>query len=102
MPVTGTDIINDLGIVPGPQALPIYEVIAQAAGDMGRSHLDVVRFRRRYYDRWMERLAFLTGDYDFALEARRLVESALVLDAASGMPITGTDIINDLGIAPGP
>lgn len=78
------------------------EVIAEAATDLGRTHLDVVRFRKRFYDQWMDRLSYLTGGYDFRNEARRLVETALLVDAAAGMPITGTDVINELGIAPGP
>lgn len=78
------------------------DVIAEAANDSGRTHLDVVRFRKRFYDQWMDRLSYLTGDYDFGTEARRLVEAALLMDAAAGMPITGTDIINELGIPPGP
>jgi hypothetical protein len=78
------------------------EIVGEAAADIGRIHLDIVRFRKRFYDQWMERLSFLTGDYDFREEARRLVESALLVDVAAGMPITGTDIIHELDIAPGP
>jgi hypothetical protein len=78
------------------------DVISEAANDLGREHLDVTRFRKRFYDQWMERLSRLTGEYDFHLEARRLVEASLIVDAAAGMPITGIDVINDLGVPPGP
>lgn len=77
-------------------------VVAEVAGDIGKEHLDVPRFRRRFYDQWMEKLAVLTGEYSFDVEARRLVDAALLADASAGMPITGSDIIGELGIPPGP
>lgn len=77
-------------------------IVRESASDLGRAFVDVVRLRNRYYDQWMEKLSFLTADYDFELEARRLVENALLLDIAAGMPLTGKDIIEELGFAPGP
>jgi hypothetical protein len=77
-------------------------LIEEVAADMGREYLDVVRFRRRFYDRWVEALDALDGEYDFDVEARRLVEHALLTELAAAMPITGKDVIESLGIAPGP
>lgn len=77
-------------------------VIAQAAGDMGYPYLDVVKLRKRFYDRWLERLRSLTTGYDFEHEARRLVEQALLADASLGMPLTGADVLASFQIEPGP
>lgn len=77
-------------------------IVAQVSTDIGRSHLDVVRFRRRFYDRWVDALNVLDGEYDFPLEARRLIETTLVLDATPVLPITGRDVMAEFGIAPGP
>jgi hypothetical protein len=77
-------------------------IIEEAAADLGRSHIDAVRLRRRYYDQWMDSLSYLLPDYDFHVEARRLAEHAMLIDIAAGMPITGQDIIAEFGLTPGP
>jgi hypothetical protein len=77
-------------------------IISAAAEDMGREHLEVVQFRKRYYDRWIEALRSLDGDYEFDHEARRLVERSLLTDVTSVLPITGSDVIAEFGIDPGP
>jgi hypothetical protein len=77
-------------------------IISEAAFDMGYPHLDAPRFRKRYYERWVDRLRSLEGGYTFAVEARRLVEHALLTDAGLGMPLTGTDILGAFAISPGP
>jgi hypothetical protein len=77
-------------------------IIEEAAADIGRSYIDAVRLRKRYYDQWTESLSYLSQDYDFRVEARRLVEHAMLVDIAAGMPITGQDIIAEFGLTPGP
>ena len=52
-------------------------VISIAAADMGRENLDPVRFRKRYYDKWVAELRMLRGGYSFDAEARKLIENAL-------------------------
>jgi hypothetical protein len=84
---------------PGPAFDPI---IGMVASDMGRSHLNVVKFRRRYHDRWAGALRELEGSYDFDHEARKLIEYAMLTDGAATLPITGADLIGELGISPGP
>jgi hypothetical protein len=77
-------------------------IIEEAAADLGRSYIDAVRLRRRYYGQWTESLSYLSPDYDFRVEARRLVEHAMLVDISAGMPITGQDIIAEFGLTPGP
>ncbi len=77
-------------------------IVAAAAGDMGRDFLDVPRFRKRHYDKWADAIRGLDGAYDFEREARRLVEQSLMSDATAVLPITGTDIIREFDIEPGP
>lgn len=77
-------------------------IVAEVATDLGREHLDVVRFRKRFYDRWIEALDLLDGEYDFAVEGRRVVESSLLTEAVPVLPITGTDVMAEFGLQPGP
>jgi hypothetical protein len=77
-------------------------IVSEAASDLGREHLDVVRFRKRFYDRWIEALALLDGEYDFAVEGRRVVESSLLTEGVPVLPITGTDAMTEFGLQPGP
>ncbi|MEW5958972.1 MAG: hypothetical protein AB1801_14665 [Chloroflexota bacterium] len=77
----------------------IYKVVT----DMGRDSLDVVKFRNRYYERWVKEIDSLQGDYDFNFEARRLIEYTLLSDTMAVLPITGDDILNTFNtIEPGP
>ncbi len=76
-------------------------VISTTATDLGREHLDIVRFRKRFYGEWTQALSILEGDYDFEKEARKLVELALLSQTRAVLPITGTDIMASLGLAPG-
>jgi hypothetical protein len=78
------------------------ELIAIVAADMGRDHLDPVRLRRQFYDKWTQDLRLLTVGYDFAIEARKLIEHALLTVTTRVLPITGHDIIQELGVPSGP
>jgi hypothetical protein len=40
--------------------------------------------------------------YDFEREARKLIEDALLKDPTSVLPITGSDILAEFGLSPGP
>ena len=69
---------------------------------MGRDHVDAVRLRKRWYDRWVAHLDRLADGYDFEVESRRLAEHALITDFIAVLPITGADIMEHLGTTPGP
>lgn len=84
---------------------PIYEfekLVSITARDMGQEFLDATRICERYYDKWSKELRLRTGEYDFETEARKLIEHTLLTDAELPLPITGQDIIRQLGIQPGP
>ena len=78
------------------------ELIAVAAADMGRPELDPPSFRKGKFDAWTKHLALLSEDADVHLEARKLVESAMLTLIPEVLPITGKDIIRELQIEPGP
>jgi hypothetical protein len=77
-------------------------LIPLIAADLGRDHIDFLAFRRRYFDKWQAQLKLLSEGYDFKREARKLIEDALLKDPTSVLPITGADIISELGLSPGP
>jgi hypothetical protein len=77
-------------------------IIEIAAADMGRDHVDAVRLRKRFYDKWIKDLGSLDDEYDFLTEARKLIEHVLLLETVPVLPITGDDIMARFGIAPGP
>lgn len=75
-------------------------VIASVAADMGRDHIDPVRIRNGYYEKWSKEFELLRADYDFETEARKRVERVLLEDRL--LPITGRDVMQELGVEPGP
>jgi hypothetical protein len=77
-------------------------LIAGIASDLGRVGVDVVRFRKRYADRWIRALELLSEQSDPKIEIRKLIEFALINDDAHVLPITGDDLMNAFGIPPGP
>lgn len=77
-------------------------LIEVVAADMGREHIDAVRLRKRFYDRWIKELELLDDGYDFGVEAQKLIEHALMSEVVPVLPITGKDVIATLGITPGP
>ncbi len=84
---------------------PPYEfdnLISKVAADMGRENLDVVRLRKRFYEEWTKELELLQGNYDFEVEARKLIEHVLLYNMTAVLPITGHDIIKEFNISPGP
>lgn len=77
---------------------PIIEVAKQ---DLGRD-VNTVAFRNRHQERWRNYMALLGPSYSFETEARRLVEDALLADVPLLLPINGHDVMQELGVAPGP
>ena len=69
--------------------------------DLGHEGLDVVAFRNRHLAAWRKRIDQLDDGFDFQFEARRMVEDALLSEWPRLLPITGTDIIRELGIPAG-
>lgn len=78
------------------------KLIEIVATDMGRDKLDAARLRRRYYDKWTKELQLLRGDYEFEVEARKLIEHVLLNEMTDVLPITGADIMREFSIPPGP
>jgi hypothetical protein len=78
------------------------ELIKEIAADMGRENLDATRLRKRFYDAWVKELGVLQGNYNFKVEARKLIEHALLDKMTPMLPITGRDILRKLDIPPGP
>ncbi len=78
------------------------ELISKVATDMGRDKLDPVTLRKRFYNKWVKELELLQGDYDFEVEARKMIEHVLLVETIPVLPITGKDIMHEFGIPPGP
>jgi len=72
------------------------------AAEIGRDKIDAVALRTRYFDQWNKELTLLQGDYVFEVEARKLIEHILLFELTRVMPITGSDIIREFNVPPGP
>lgn len=77
-------------------------VIDDAKYRLSREALNTVAFRNRHLAQWRRQLEVLDDGFDFTFEATRLVEKALLNDDTVLIPITGRDLIETLGIKPGP
>ena len=78
-----------------------YDRLIQiVASDMGQEHLNPVNLRNKYYESWTKELSLRTGNFDFEIEARKLIERELIQNPV--LPIIGPDIITRFGITPGP
>ena len=83
---------------------PIHEfeeLVTIVINDMGQSSLDAHRVTARHYDQWSKDLQLRSDDYVFEYEARRLIEQSLLNEDELPLPITGRDVIRELGISPG-
>lgn len=69
---------------------------------LAREALKTVAFRNRYIDEWRKQLDLLDDGFDFQFEATRLIEKSLLQQDSVVLPITGRDIIDALGVTPGP
>lgn len=77
-------------------------MISKVPADMGRENLDAVRLRKRFYTEWVKELELLQGNYDFEVEARKLIEHVLLYKTTPVLSITGHDIITEFNVMPGP
>ena len=78
------------------------KLILEVGADMGRTNIDPVRLRNRYYDKWTQELDLLGADYEFPHEARKLIEHALLTVTSPVLAITGKDIMDEFNIPPSP
>lgn len=78
------------------------ELIIVVCREMGRDAIDPVTLRRRFYDKWTAELHLLGPKYDFSVEARKLIEHALLTATVLVLPITGADVMRRFDIPPGP
>jgi hypothetical protein len=74
----------------------------EVGADIGRTNVDAVRLRNRFYDKWAQELDLLEAEYEFSHEARKLIEHALLDVMTPVLPITGKDIMDEFEIPPGP
>jgi len=80
-----------------------FDTIAtQAANDLGLKHIDVVRLRKIHLNEWNRRIRLLSEGTDKKREARQLVEQSLLVEMENYLPITGADVIEVIGVPPGP
>ena len=77
-------------------------LIEEVAADMGRENIESTRLRKNFYDKWVKALELLQGNYNFKVEARKLIEHALLSETTAILPITGNDIMQTFNIKPGP
>ena len=78
------------------------DLVAMVIHDVGQDSLDPVQITERYYDQWTRNLKFRSEDYIFIEDARRLIEQTILNEAELPPPISGADIMRELGIPPGP
>lgn len=77
------------------------EIIPGVLQDIGRTEMDAIRLRKKYYADWARIFETYGDEHDFKTEARKLIESAALSENKSTLPITGKDIIHHFDIAPG-
>lgn len=77
-------------------------LIDNAKYRIAREALNTVAFRNHYVDKWRKHLDLLEDGFDFHFEATRLIEKTLLNEDSVVLPITGRDVIENLGIKPGP
>ena len=75
-------------------------LIYTAAHEFGMQYLDTIKFRKKNAETWIQELQNLTGNYDFNIEARKLIERDMIKKPL--LPITGQDIMDAFDIPPGP
>lgn len=77
-------------------------LIDDAKYRLSREMLNTVAFRNRHLEKWRKQLELLEDGFDFTFEATRLIEKVLLDDDSVVLPITGQDLIDTLGVKPGP
>jgi hypothetical protein len=76
-------------------------LVSTIASDMGHEYIDSERLVRRNYDKWAQSLRAFSSEYVFEIEARKLIENAILADLSNLMPITGEDVIREFNLEPG-
>jgi hypothetical protein len=77
-------------------------IIELAASDMGFISIDPIILRKRFYEKWEKKIKLFRDGFNFELEARKMVEQTLLNEENLPLPISGADIMSELGIAAGP
>ena len=77
------------------------ELVAIVIHDMGQDSLDCSRLTARYYEKWNKDLSYRSESYIFEEEARKLIEQTLLNETEVPLPISGKDVIRELGISSG-
>ena len=83
-------------------AFRYHELIQVVAADLGRSGVDPVAFFHRYGGTFSSGMTLLADNCDFEVEARKLIEKALLSEASSVLPLTGSDVMREFEMPPGP
>ncbi len=78
---------------------PLIEDVARR---LGRAALKTVAFRNRHVDRWRKQLDLMEDGFDFEREATLLIEKTLLDDDACVLPVSGRDLMAELGLEQGP
>lgn len=78
-----------------------HKLIATVAADIGREALDPLAFFSRHAARLSDDMRLLREDCDFEVEARKLVERAMLSETSNVLPITGHDVMGAFQIPPG-
>ena len=69
---------------------------------LGRPSLRITAFRNRHVDRWRKQLSILEDGFDFQREATLLIEKSILDDDLCVIPISGQEVMAELGLPPGP
>lgn len=77
-----------------------HEVISTVASDMGRATVDPVALFKRSESE-IRRVLQITNESDREFAIRQCVERVLLIEVSELLPITGRDIIDIFGVAPG-
>lgn len=89
--------------VNGYHPVPEFErLVSIAIHDMGQNSLDPRQITQRFYGKWSSSLKSRARGYNFEEEARKLIEQTLLNEAELPLPVSGQDIMRELGFPPGP
>ena len=77
-------------------------LIDNAKFRLGKEALKTVAFRNRHVEKWRQHLELLEDGFDFEFEATRLIEKTLLDEDSVILPITGRDLVEQIGVKPGP
>ncbi len=79
-----------------------HTLISSVSSDAGFSTIDPVAFHDRYGATFREQLRLLDDGCDLDSEMRKLIEIKLITESEERLPCTGQDVMEHLGIGPGP